>query len=126
LFGRWPCAPEQDRLGLNRSETAILRYLVALMSDSRLKSWGSAWGARGMAFRVLVTDPKIDDLALFEAAGRTSLEFDLREVGMPGDLPDDVLAACDAYCMFNVKPVGADMIDRMTRCRVLVRAGVGF
>lgn len=79
-----------------------------------------------MAFRVLVTDPKIDDLGLFEAAGRKGLEFDLREVGMPADLSDEVLAACDAFCMFNTKPVGADMIDRMTRCRVLVRAGVGF
>ncbi len=79
-----------------------------------------------MTFRVLITDPKIDDLGLFEAAGRESLEFDLREVGMPADLPEDALAACDAFCMFNTKPVGAGMIDRMTRCRLLVRAGVGF
>lgn len=79
-----------------------------------------------MAFRVLVSDPKIGDLALFEAAGRKTLTFDLHEVGMPADLSDDVLAACDAFCMFNVKPVGADVIDRMTRCRLLVRAGVGF
>ena len=79
-----------------------------------------------MTFRVLISDPKIGDLKLFEAAGRSSLAFDLREIGMPADFPDDVLAACDAFCMFNVKPVGADVIDRMTRCRLLVRAGVGF
>ena len=79
-----------------------------------------------MAFRVLVTDPKVGDLNLFEAAGRKGLAFDLREVGMPADLSDEVLGACDAFCMFNTKPVGADMIDRMTKCRVLVRAGVGF
>ena len=79
-----------------------------------------------MTFRVLISDPKIGDLKLFEAAGRANLAFDLREIGMPADFPDDVLAACDAFCMFNVKPVGADVIDRMTRCRLLVRAGVGF
>jgi len=79
-----------------------------------------------MAFRVLVSDPKIDDLALFEAAGRAGLEFDLREVVMPADLSDETLGACDAFCMFNVKPVGADVIDRMSRCRLLVRAGVGY
>lgn len=79
-----------------------------------------------MPFRVLITDPKIDDLALFEAAGRGALEFDLRTVGMPAELDDATLAACDAFCMFNVKPIEADMIARMTRCRLLVRAGVGY
>lgn len=80
-----------------------------------------------MTFRVLISDPKIDDLALFEAAGRSSLTYDLREASpMPADLPEESLASCDAFCMFNVKPVGADVIARMKKCRLLVRAGVGF
>ncbi len=79
-----------------------------------------------MPFHVLITDPKVDDLQLFQAAGRDSLTFDLHEVGLPSELDDATLAACDAFCMFNVKQIDAGLIARLTRCRLLVRAGVGY
>ena len=78
-----------------------------------------------MSFRILVPDPKVDDDALFAAAGR-DLSYDLHIVNAIPDLPRDLMENCDAFCMFSVKPVEEDMIDIMKRCRLIVRAGVGF
>ena len=78
-----------------------------------------------MSPRVLVPDPKIADPSLFTDPSKR-LTFDLQPVGAMDDLPEDALSACDAFCMFSVMPVERSAIERMRRCRVIVRAGVGF
>ncbi len=79
-----------------------------------------------MTFRILVPDAKIVEEDLFAAAGRTSVAFDLIEVADLADLPDAAVRACDAFCMFSVMPCGEAFIDRLERCRLVVRAGVGY
>ncbi len=79
-----------------------------------------------MPFRVLVPDAKVVDPALFDAAGRTSLSFDLTAVASLDELTDEQLNTCDAFCMFSVKPADEAFIDKLTNCRLIVRAGVGY
>ena len=75
--------------------------------------------------RVLVPDPKLADPALFTDAKGT-LTFDIHPVKSLADLPEGALEQCDAFCMFSVMPVDRPAIERMGRCRLIVRAGVGF
>jgi phosphoglycerate dehydrogenase-like enzyme len=79
-----------------------------------------------MTFRILVPDAKIVDPDLFDAAGRTSVAFDLTAVTSLDELSDEQLAACDAFCMFSVKPADEAFIEKLKRCRLVVRAGVGY
>lgn len=79
-----------------------------------------------MTFRILVPDAKIVDDSLFASAGRSSVDFDLIAVPSLADLPDDLVRACDAFCMFSTMPAGEDFIDKLENCRLVVRAGVGF
>ena len=79
-----------------------------------------------MTFRILVPDAKIVDARLFDQAGRTGVDFDLTAVSSLDELSDDQVAACDAFCMFSVKPCDDAFIERLERCRLVVRAGVGY
>jgi len=78
-----------------------------------------------MPLRVLIPDPKIADPKLFRDPEGV-LEFDLKPVTSLAELPAGALETCDAFCMFTVMPVDRATIERMTRCRLIVRAGVGF
>jgi phosphoglycerate dehydrogenase-like enzyme len=78
-----------------------------------------------MSLRVLIPDPKIDDPALFQDPAGV-LAFDLVPVNAVAELPDGTLETCDAFCMFTVMPMDRAVIERMGRCRLIVRAGVGF
>jgi phosphoglycerate dehydrogenase-like enzyme len=78
-----------------------------------------------MSARVLIPDPKINDPALFDDP-EGKLVFDVHPVKALADLPDGALESCDAFCMFSVMPVSRETIERMLRCRLIVRAGIGF
>ena len=41
-------------------------------------------------------------------------------------LPDDALRAADAVATWHVMPIDRAFIARLDRCRIIVRAGVGF
>ena len=78
-----------------------------------------------LPMHVLVPDAKIAKAALFtDPQGR--LTFDIQKVSDLGEVSDEALAACDAFCMFSVIPVGEEIIDKLSRCRLIVRAGVGY
>jgi len=79
-----------------------------------------------MTFRILVPDAKIVDARLFDQARRTSVTFDLTAVNSLNELSDDQISACDAFCMFSVKPADETFIEKLKRCRLVVRAGVGY
>jgi phosphoglycerate dehydrogenase-like enzyme len=54
--------------------------------------------------------------------------FDLfaLHAGETGGIPDDVLERTAAVVCYNDSAVTPEMLDRMPRCRVIVRAGVGY
>jgi phosphoglycerate dehydrogenase-like enzyme len=44
----------------------------------------------------------------------------------PADIPDEAWRACDAIVIWQVMALRAETIAKLDRCRIIVRAGVGF
>ncbi len=79
-------------------------------------------------FRILTPDAQYADDAVIErrTAG-DDVTWDIyRERVDSHQVPDAVLAAADAIVIWHEVPVDEALIRRIPRCRVIVRAGVGF
>lgn len=78
-------------------------------------------------FRLLTPDAQYPDDALIER--RTSgdqVDWDIYRERSPDNIPADVLGACDAMVVWHEMPVNRAVIEKLDRCKVIVRAGVGF
>ncbi len=80
-----------------------------------------------MTFQILTPDAQYADDAVVErrTAG-DGFRFDIHRVRDAGDLPEASLAACDGIVLWHEVKVTADVIERLPRCRAIVRAGAGF
>lgn len=77
--------------------------------------------------RLLTPDAQYPDDALIErATAGEDVEWDIHRERSFDRLPDAVLRDCDAMVVWHEMPVTREMIARLERCRIIVRAGVGF
>jgi phosphoglycerate dehydrogenase-like enzyme len=78
-------------------------------------------------FRLLTPDAQYPDDAIIErrTAG-SDVDWDIFRERDPGKLPAEALAAADALVVWHEMKVDAALLDRLGRCRIVVRAGVGF
>ncbi|MBR9764420.1 MAG: C-terminal binding protein [Rhodobacteraceae bacterium] len=79
------------------------------------------------SYRLLTPDAQYPDDALIEreTAG-TDVHWSIYRERQPDAVPAEEWARADALVVWHEMPVGADVIERLDRCKVIVRAGVGF
>lgn len=78
-------------------------------------------------FRLLTPDAQYPDDAQIER--RTSgdqVDWDIYRERSPENIPAEVLGNCDAMVVWHEMPVTRAVIAKLDRCRIIVRAGVGF
>lgn len=80
-----------------------------------------------MRFTILTPDAQYPDDALVERqiAG-PDVQFLLHRTRDPAAIPEDDLAACDAFLVWHEMKIDRTLIEKAKKCRVIVRAGVGF
>jgi phosphoglycerate dehydrogenase-like enzyme len=78
-------------------------------------------------FRLLTPDAQYPDDGVIErqTAGG-DVEWDIRRAQTMDELPAEALAACDAIVAWHAMPIDRAFVAALNRCRVIVRAGVGF
>ena len=78
-------------------------------------------------FRLLTPDAQYPDDAVIErrTAG-PEVDWDIFRERDPQKLGAEALAACDAMVVWHEMKVDGPLLDRSPRCRIVVRAGVGF
>ncbi|MGK9166215.1 C-terminal binding protein [Inquilinus limosus] len=78
-------------------------------------------------FTILSPDAQYADDAVIERqVGGADVEFVIRRERERRKIPDEVYANCDALLTWHELRIDQSVIDKLTRCRVIVRAGVGF
>lgn len=76
---------------------------------------------------ILIPDAQFDDDALLERAeAGPAIRFAIHRARHADAVPAADWAAADALIAYHEITVDADLVGRMPRCRVIVRAGVGF
>lgn len=80
-----------------------------------------------MRFTILTPDAQYPDDALVErnVAG-PDVDFLLHRTRDPDAIPDAHLAACDAFLVWHEMKIDRRLIEKAKKCRVIVRAGVGY
>ncbi len=78
-------------------------------------------------FHLLTPDAQYADGGLIErqTAG-PDVDWDIFRERDPANIPAEALAACDAVVVWHEMRVDAAFLDRLSRARIVVRAGVGF
>ncbi len=78
-------------------------------------------------FRLLTPDAQYPDDGIIErqTAG-PDVDWEIFRATSVQELPADVIAACDAIVAWHALPIDRDFIAMLKRCRIIVRAGVGF
>jgi phosphoglycerate dehydrogenase-like enzyme len=78
-------------------------------------------------FRLLTPDAQYTDDGIIERriAG-DDVEWDIRRSRTLGELPAQSLADCDAIIVWHEMKVDRAFVATLKRCRIIVRAGVGF
>ncbi|WP_225766306.1 C-terminal binding protein [Inquilinus sp. Marseille-Q2685] len=78
-------------------------------------------------FTILTPDAQYADDAVIERqVGGADVEFVIRRERDRKKIPDEVYARADALLTWHELKVDQSVIDKMPRCRIIVRAGVGF
>ena len=78
-------------------------------------------------FRLLTPDAQYSDDAVIErrTAG-PDVDWDIFREREPDKVPVAALSGCDAVVVWHEMKVDAGFLDRLGRCRIVVRAGVGY
>jgi len=80
-----------------------------------------------MRFTILTPDAQYPDDAVVErAVAGSDVEFRLHRTRDPSAIPLADLEACDAFLVWHEMKIGPALIDHAKKCRIIVRAGVGF
>ena len=80
-----------------------------------------------MTFQILSPDAQFADDAVVERETAGDLfRFDIHRLRDGAEIPEESLARCDGVLLWHEVRMSADIIARMPRCRVIVRAGAGF
>jgi phosphoglycerate dehydrogenase-like enzyme len=80
-----------------------------------------------MRFTILTPDAQYPDDAVVErqVAGKEA-EFLIHRTRDPDAIPLEHWAACDAFLVWHEMKIDQTLIDKAKKCRVIVRAGVGY
>lgn len=77
--------------------------------------------------RILIPDAIFAGEPTIErSACPSDVEIVLHRAVDPSDIPEDDWRSCDAIVIWQLMPLGAEVIERLDKCRIIVRAGVGF
>ena len=80
-----------------------------------------------MSFHILTPDAQYADDAVVERRTAGDLfRFDIHRLRNAADIPEESLAICDGMLVWHEVTMTPDIIARLPRCRVIVRAGAGF
>jgi len=52
--------------------------------------------------------------------------FDVHRASTPAEVPQAAWAACDGILLWHVMPIDATLVPELTRCRLVVRMGIGY
>lgn len=78
-------------------------------------------------FRLLTPDAQYaDDAEIERRTAGSDVDWDIHRARTMADLPPEVLASCDAIVSWHEIKVDRAFIAALKRCRIVVRAGVGF
>jgi D-3-phosphoglycerate dehydrogenase len=79
------------------------------------------------SFRLLTPDAQYPDDGVIErrTAG-SDAEWDIRRARRLDELPGDSLERCDAIVVWHEMKIDKAFLSNLKRCRIIVRAGVGF
>ncbi len=78
-------------------------------------------------FRLLTPDAQyLDDAVIERRTAGPDVDWDIFRERDPAAIPADALAAADALVVWHEMMVDPGFLDRLKRCRIIVRAGVGF
>jgi D-3-phosphoglycerate dehydrogenase len=79
------------------------------------------------AFRLLTPDAQYtDDGAIERRTAGDDVIWSIHRIRRAQDLPAGALSECDAMVVWHELAVDRAIIEQMRRCRIIVRAGVGF
>jgi lactate dehydrogenase-like 2-hydroxyacid dehydrogenase len=67
-----------------------------------------------------------DDGEVERATAGFDVDWDIFRAHRAGELPAETLAACDGLVVWHILPIDRGVIAALKRCRIIVRAGVGF
>ncbi|WP_417695144.1 C-terminal binding protein [Roseibium sp.] len=77
--------------------------------------------------RLLTPDAQYpDDAKIERATAGNAVDWDIFRERSTDRLPDDALRSCDAMVVWHEMPVTRELISKLQRCKIIVRAGVGF
>jgi phosphoglycerate dehydrogenase-like enzyme len=78
-------------------------------------------------FRLFTPDAQYADDGIIEreTAG-PDVDWEIHRAATARELPAEGLATCDALVTWHAMPIDRAFIARLERCRIIVRAGVGF
>ena len=78
-------------------------------------------------FRLLTPDAQYaDDGVIERQTAGGDVDWDIRRAHSLGELSDACLGACDAVVAWHEMKIDAAFVSMLKRCRIIVRAGVGF
>ncbi len=75
---------------------------------------------------ILTPDAQYDDGGTLEKEVGGDIDWHIFTSGDVRDIPDDILGRADALVTWHVTRIDESLIDRLTACRIIVRAGVGI
>ena len=80
-----------------------------------------------MTFQILTPDAQYaDDAEVERRTAGDRFRFDIHRLRRAREIPPDSLTGCDGVLLWHEVSMDAEVIARMPRCRVIVRAGAGF
>jgi D-3-phosphoglycerate dehydrogenase len=80
----------------------------------------------GASFRVLLPDAPKDKLAIEKAAAGAGVRFDCFNTRVADEIPAAAWRAADGLMVRHSIPITKAIVDRLPRCRMVIRVGVGF
>jgi phosphoglycerate dehydrogenase-like enzyme len=78
-------------------------------------------------FRLLTPDAQYADDGIVERqTSGADVDWDIRRARTLAEIPAEALAACDAVVVWHEMVIDPAFVAALKRCRIIVRAGVGF
>ena len=78
-------------------------------------------------FRLLTPDAQyVDDGVIERQTAGGDVDWDIRRARSLGELRNESLGACDGLVVWHEMKIDAAFVSALKRCRIIVRAGVGF
>lgn len=83
-------------------------------------------GAAPPPLSILTPDAHLSDLEVERGVSGERFHYVRFDELDPAAIPDEIWRSCDAVLVWHRMKLGADVIAKLDRCRLIVRVGVGF